>query len=167
MIKENLNRPQGKVTCKYIDANGNILKTQTTNLVVNKGLQLIGDILINPTIARTLNTLFLGNNGLVFGADTSSIPAPTITDTHLVNSFFSTQATSSNSTPGTNQQIITLVFNVLTSQANNSNPTIVNNLFTEIGLGTSDGSYLFARAILIGTKTPVIALNITWEIFLG
>jgi len=211
MIRDSLPRPRGIVRCEAVDINGNIISAQNTNLVVDKGLQLIGDILINPIPALTLNTLYVGNNHLIFGQDTTNITTPSVEDTTLVNKFYSIPATSAVSNPAqsvaniialpttgnkvgdsyivlansslyvwngntwTNlgaitianaRQFIIFQFNILPNQANNSDNTITNNLITELGLGTADGNYLFARTILIATKTPVIGLNITWVITL-
>jgi hypothetical protein len=164
-LSEHLNFKDWKGIVKVDHMDGTIcVKTEIfDNLIVNNARIIVRDLLNTAPAGNTLYTLQLGNMGLTYGADTTSLTPPTLTDTALVNSIFTINASSDSTGIIGSSPYITENFTILASQANDSNLANYNNLITELGLFTGNG-LMFSRLVVPIVKTRGLGLNIAWTI---
>lgn len=164
MFKDMVGGIAGYVTIETFDRNGNILDT-FENVVVDQGKGLLADLLYNADSSRLLDTLKLGNMNMTYGADISNLPAPSSTDTDLVNVIFTTTINTRTRTTINGRAAVSHYFIVNPEDANDPNSNNYFNLITELGLYSHSG-FMFSRLVQPIIKSRDIGFNLTWNILI-
>lgn len=133
------------------------------NLIVASAREIIRDLLHNANPGKTINKIKLGDMFMVYGDDTSNLPPPTVTDTALVNEFYSQTFNDTELLVIDGRPALKRTFEITENDANDSNLNVYNKLITEFGLTAGDNT-LFSRLVIPIIKTRDIGLIINWTI---